>query len=236
MSRLVCRKCWTWYSDRETSCPRCRAPLVAVDAASSPGPAEPVALAAPTVPMAPVPQPTASRAALLGPRFFVAAAAIVAAVAIALLTLSPGTTSADGAFSVKIPSGWHQNTDFVLPVGEKPVMTLVGQVTDGVQAHIIISNSRGLFVRLSDIDKEWRTVLGSQAPGLTAGFSALTPTTIGGSDALVTESHPSGAGLEFIIVDHANHTYVIGFSAASSQFVHLRNSDLASLLASWHWN
>ncbi len=237
MSRLVCRKCWTWYSDRETSCPRCRTPLVAVDAApDSQASALPVAPSAPAAPLAPAQPPTESRPVLLRPRFFVAAVAIVAVVAIAVLTLAPGTTSADKAFSVKIPSGWHQNTDFVLPGGEKPVMALVGQVTDGIQAHIIITNSNGRFVRLSDVDQQWATVLGSQSYGLTAGFSALTPTTIGGSDAVVTTYHAAGADIEFIIVDHANHTYLIGFSAASSQFASLRDGDFASLLASWHWN
>lgn len=188
------------------------------------------------VPLAPAQQPTASGRTLLRPRFLVVAAAIVAAVVIAVLALSPATTSADGAFSVRIPSGWAQNTTFVLPGGEKPVMTLIGQVTDGVQAHIIVSNNPGVFVRLSDVRQQWGTVLRSQAPGLAAGFSALTPTTVGGADALMMEYHPSGGGIEYIIVDHNNHTYLIGFSAASSQFVRLRDGDFASLLASWHWN
>ena len=240
MSRLVCRKCWTWYSDRETSCPRCRTPLVAVDATPDPQASAPPPLAAPAVPLAPVPQPTAAGPRLLRPRFLLAAAAIAAAVAIAVLTLSPGTTSADGAFSVKIPSGWHQSTTFVLPSGEKPAMALAGQVTDGIQAHIIISNSNGRFFRLSELDQVWPLVMAGQTPGLPAGFSPLRPTSVGGSDALMTE-YPSGAstpggGLEYIIVDHANHTYVISFSAASSQFVHLRDGDFAGLLASWHWN
>ena len=239
MSRLVCRKCWTWYSDRETSCPRCRTPLVAVDATPDPQASAPPAASA--APLAPVQQPTASRAALLRPRFFIAAAAIVAAVVIAVLTLSPPTTSTDGSFSVKIPSGWHQITTFVLSGGEKPVITLYGQVSDGVQAHIIISNSNGRFFRLSDVDSLWPLVMGGQTPDLPAGFSPLRPTSVGGSDARMTEYHASGAGtsgagMEYIIVDHTNHTYVIGFSAASSQFVHLRDGDFASLIASWKWN
>lgn len=195
-----------------------------------------MALAASAVPVAPVQQPTASGRALLPPRFLVAAAAIVAVVVIAVLTLAPATTSADGAFSVKIPSGWHQKTDFVLPGGEKPVMTLYGEVTNGVQAHIIVTNNHGDYVLLSKVDQVWPTVLASQVPGLPARFSPLTSRSVDGTDALVTEYRSSQVGFVFIIVDHNNHTYLIGFSSADSQFNRLRDGDFASLLASWKWN
>src|SRR5207302_7454830 len=138
---------------------------------------------APTAGLLPVPAsaPPAGRGWALRLRLLLVVAIIVIAAVIAVLTLAPATTSADGAFSVRVPSGWHHKTDFVLPGGETPVLTLYGQVTDGVQAHIIVTNNHGNYIPLSQIEQVWPSVLASQLAGLPAGFSPLTATTVGGA-------------------------------------------------------
>ena len=242
MSRLVCRKCWAWYSDRETSCPRCRTPLVAVDTAPEPQAATPpVAPEDPTAPTAgllPVPAsaPPAGRGWALRLRLLLVVAIIVIAAVIAVLTLAPATTSADGAFSVRVPSGWNHKTDFVLPGGETPVLTLYGQVTDGIQAHIIVTNNHTDYIPLSQIEQVWPSIVARQVAGLPAGFTPLTTRMVGGTNGLSTEYRSSQVGFVFIIVDHANHTYLISYSAAASQFNRLRDGDFAGVINSWHWN
>lgn len=64
----------------------------------------------------------------------------------------------------------------------------------------------------------------------------MTPATIAGSAALVTDCRTPAVSVEVITVNHGNHTDVIAFSAASSEFDHLRDGSLHSVLDSWHWN
>lgn len=66
-------------------------------------------------------------------------------------------------------------------------------------------------------------------------FSPVTPTTIAGSAALVTECRTPTVSIEFITVNHGSHTDMIGFSAASSQFDHLHDASLYALLDSLRW-
>ena len=181
-------------------------------------------------------QPPPARGLALRPVLLLAAAVILLAAGVAVLTLAPATTSADGAFSVKVPSGWHHKTDFVFPDGETPVLTLYGDVTDDVQAHIIVTNNHGNYIPLSQIDHVWPSVVASQIPSLPAGLNPLTTRSVGGLDARATEYRSKQVGFVFIIVDHANHTYLIAYSAAASQFNRLRDGDFASLIDSWHWN
>jgi hypothetical protein len=59
--------------------------------------------------------------------------------------------------------------------------------------------------------------------------------TIAGSAALITQCRTSKFSVEFITVNNGNRTYMISFSAASTQFDHLRNTSLQAVLDSWRW-
>lgn len=232
MGRAVCRKCWTWHGSGATVCPRCGAPL---QSGATPLP-EPVA--APAGPVAPQPvAPSATTVpAITGPAgssrhagWFaaIAAAVVVLGVVASVLVLhwSAKAVSADGAFTVQVPSGWERFTATPLPEGTattSELMALRGPISDGVQAHLVVTVG---------LDHE-TCGLALSAPHVTG----TTRTTVAGSAALVTDCRTSTVSAELITVNHGSRTYTIAFTCASSQFAQLRDGALHDLLASWRWN
>jgi hypothetical protein len=174
----------------------------------------------------------------------IAVGAVVLGVVALLLILqwSARAVSADGGFSVQIPSGWQRYTGADLPDGpptKNDLMVLLGPTADGIQSHVFIYHRQTGFVDLAQLDRTWTAGLDQATchfAGAVGHFSRMTETTIGGSAALVTECRTPTVSVEFITVDHGNHTDMIGFSAASSQFDHLRDASLQALLDSWRWN
>jgi len=163
-------------------------------------------------------------------------------VVLLVLQSSARAVSTDGSFSAQIPGGWVRHTGPDLPDGpptKDDLMVLLGPISDGVQAHVFIYNRQPGFVDLGQLDRTWTAGLDQATcrfSGAVGHFSRMTPTTIGGSAALVTECRTPTVSVELITVNHANRTDMIGFSSASSQFAQLRDGALHDLLASWRWN
>jgi hypothetical protein len=248
MGRAVCRKCWTWHGSGATVCPRCGAPLGSGNEPAVIGLASPPAATVPSQPGTPIAVPTAQRAtrrAIWGlPRWGLVAiaAALVVGAGAGLLVLqwSSRAVSNDGTFSVQAPSGWERFTGTALPDGttmKDQLLVLLGPSSDGVQARVSIYPRQAGFVDLGQLARTWR---GDQATcsfsGAVGHFSTMTRATIAGSPALVTECRTPTISVEFITLNHANHTVMIGFSAASSQFDQLRDGALKAVLDSWRWN
>jgi hypothetical protein len=174
----------------------------------------------------------------------IAAVAVVLGVVAILLVLqwSARAVSADGAFSVQTPSGWVRYTGTDLPDGpptNKDLMVLLGPIADGIQAHVFIYHREAGFVDLGQLDRTWTAGLDQATchfSGAVGHFSRMTSTTIAGSAALVTECRTPTVSVEFITVNHGNHTDMIAFTAASSQFDRLHDTSLQALLDSWRWN
>jgi hypothetical protein len=207
--------------------------------------------------MAPQPGPpaaippalTASAASPVTPgkprRWRVAAIATGVLVAGAVATLlvlqwSARAVSTDGTFSVQVPSGWVRYTGADLPDGpptKNDLMVLLGPTANGMQAHVFIYPRQAGFIDLGQLARTWR---GDQATcqfsGALSHFGPMTRTTVAGSAALATECRTPTISVEIITVDHGGHTDLIGFSAASSQFDHLRDTSLRTLIDSWRWN
>jgi len=252
MSRARCRKCWTWHGSGVTVCPRCGAPVL-----TGSGFVLPDGGSNPAVTIPPTPQPGATPTAPLAARGksitggpsrwrlgLIAAVAVVLGVVALLLILqwSARAVSSDSTFSVQTPSGWQRYTGADLPDGPPTtddLMVLLGPTADGIQAHVFIYNRRAGLADLAQLDRAWTAGLDQATchfSGAVGQFSRMTPTTIAGSAALVTECRTPTVSVEFITVNHGNHTDMIGFSAASSQFDHLRDVSLQALLDSWRWN
>src|ERR1700724_341097 len=90
-------------------------------------------------------------------------------------------------------------------------------------------------VYLGELVWTWSAVLHQATcrfSGAVGHFSQMTPTTIAGSAALVTGCRTPTVTVEFITVNHGNHTDMIGFTAASRQFDRLRDTSLQALLDS----
>jgi hypothetical protein len=118
-------------------------------------------------------------------------------------------------------------------------MVLLGPTADGIQAHVFIYHRQAGFVDLGQLDRTWTAGLDQATchfSGAVGHFSAMTSTTITASAALVTECRTPTVSVEFITVNHGNHTDMIAFSAASSQFDRLRDTSVQALLDSWRWN
>ena len=250
MSRSVCRKCWTWHGSGATLCPRCGAPLVPGTAPKTSAAVNPLAAAVASQP-ATTPTATAAATARSTPagaaRWRLGAIAAVAVVlgAIAILLIlqwSARAESADGTFSVQMSSGWVRYTGTDLPDGpptKNDLMVLLGPTADGIQAHVFIYHRQAGFVDLRELDRTWTADLDQATcrfPGAVGHFSHMTSTTIAGSAALVTECRTPTVSVEFITVNHGNHTDMIGFTAASSQFDRVHDTSLQALLESWRWN
>jgi hypothetical protein len=212
------------------------------------GLASPSAATLPSQPVTPIAVPTAqpaTRRATSGLRrwrLVAIAAALVVGTGAALLLLqgSSRAVSSDGTFSVQAPSGWERFAGTALPDGttmKDQLLVLLGPISDGVQAHVSIYPRRAGFVDLGELARTWR---GDQATctfsGAVAHFSVMTRTTIAGSPALVAECRTPTISVEFITVNHANHTDMIDLSAASRQFDQLRDGALKAVLDSWRWN
>ena len=208
-------------------------------ASVTPQPAQPGA-AAPAVTMGRITSSGAARWRLGA----IAAVAVVLGVVAVLLLLqwSARAVSADGTFSVQTPGGWTRYTGTDLPDGpptKNDLMVLLGPTAERIQAHVFIYRNQAGFVDLGQLERSWtagrdQTICGFS--GAVGHFSPMSPTTIGGSAALVTECRTPTISVEFVTVNHGNHTDMIGFSAASSQFDRLRDTSLHALLDSWRWN
>src|SRR6202521_4153811 len=245
MSRSVCRKCWTWHGSGATLFPRCGAPLVsgtatepAASFASQPAQPDPT-----LTPATDTRRSTSAGAARWGMGAIAAVAMVLGVVAILLiLQWSARAESADGTFSVQTPSGWVRYTGTDLPDGpptKNDLMVLLGPTADGVQAHLFIYRRQAGFADLGELDRTWTAGLDQATcrfSGAVGHFSQMTPTTIADSAALVTECRTPAVSVEFITVNHGNHTDMIGFTAASSQFDRLHDTSLQALLDSWRWN
>jgi hypothetical protein len=174
----------------------------------------------------------------------IAAIGAVLGVIAMVLFLQPSAraVSADGAFSVQTPSGWRQYTGADLPDGpptKNDLMVLIGPTADGIQAHLFIYHRQAGFVDLAQLDRSWTAGLDQATcrfSGAVGHFSRMTPATIAGSAALVTECRTPTVSVEFITLNHANQTDMIGFTAASGQFDRLRDTSLRVVLDSWGWN
>jgi hypothetical protein len=250
MSRSVCRKCWTWHGSGATLCPRCGAPLVSGSAPETSGAFNPPAAlvasqpaATPSAPAAATGRSTSAGAARWQLGAVAAVAVVVGAVGILLiLQWSARAESADGTFSVQTPSGWVRYNGTDLPDGpptKNDLMVLLGPTADGVQAHLFIYRRQAGFADLGELDRTWTAGLDQATcrfSGAVGHFSQMTPTTIADSAALVTECRTPAVSVEFITVNHGNHTDMIGFTAASSQFDRLHDTSLQALLDSWRWN
>lgn len=196
-------------------------------------------MAAPAGPVAPQPVPPAATTvpAITGPAVSsrragwvfaaIAAAVVVLGVVASVLVLrwSAQAVSADGAFTVQVPSGWERFTGTSLPdatTTKNELMALRGPISDGVQAHLVVTVG---------LDHE------TCGLALTATHvTGTTRTTVAGSAALVTDCRTSTMSAELITVNHGNRTYTIAFTCASSQFAQLRDGALHDLIASWRWN
>ena len=250
MSRSVCRKCWTWHGSGATLCPRCGAPLVPGTAPETSGAVNPLAPviasqpgATPTAAAAATARSTSAGAARWRLGAIGAVAVVLGAVAILLiLQWSARAESADGTFSVQTPSGWVRYTGTDLPDGpptKNDLLVLLGPTADGIQAHVFIYHRQAGFVDLGQLAQTWTAGLDQATchfSGAVGHFSQMTPTKIAGSAALVTECRTPTVSVEFITVNHGNHTDMIGFTAASSQFDRLHDTSLQALLDSWRWN
>ena len=109
----------------------------------------------------------------------------------------------------------------------------------GIQAHGFIYHHQAGFVDLGQLDRTWTAGLDQATchfSGAVGRFSPMTPTTVAGSRALVTECRTPTVSVQFITVNHGNHTDTIAFTGASSQFDQLRDGSLQALLDSWRWN
>jgi hypothetical protein len=150
--------------------------------------------------------------------------------------------STDGSFAVQVPSGWQRYTGTALPDGtslKDQLLVLLGPTTDGVQAHVFIYPRQPGYVDLGQLDRSWSAGLDQATchfSGAVGHFSRMRPGTVGGFPALVTDCRTPTVSVEFITVNHANRTYMIGFSAASTQFAQQRDGPLHDLLASWQWH
>jgi hypothetical protein len=253
VSRVVCRKCWTWHGSGATVCPRCGAPVGSGNEAE-PGDVEnPSPTPVVAQPIGGGSTPTAAKRVVSRSRSGVASRRRLGAIAVVALVLaavglvlilqrSARVASADGTFSVQPPSGWARYTGADLPDGpptKNDLLVLVGPTADGVPAHLFIYHRQAGFIELAQLDRMWTADL-DQATCRFAGsvghFSRMAPTTIAGSAALVTECRTPTISVEVITVNHGNHTDMLAFSAASSQFDHLRDRSLQGMLDSWHWN
>jgi hypothetical protein len=197
----------------------------------------------PTAPAAANRRSTSAGAARWRLGAIAAVAAVLGVVAIVLiLQQSARAVSADGAFSVLPPSGWRQYTGADLPDGpptKNDLMVLLGPTADGIQAHLFIYHRQAGFIDLGQLDRTWTAGLDQATcrfSGAVGHFSRMMPTTIAGSTALVTECRTPTVSVEFITLNHANQTDMIGFTAASSQFDRLRDTSVRALLGSWRWN
>src|SRR5207244_12646710 len=111
-----------------------------------------------------------------------------------------------------------------------------GHATDGIHAHIIVTDNHTDYIPLSQTRRVWPSIVARHVAGLPAGLTPQTTRRVGGTNALSTEYRSSQVGFVFIIVDHANHTYLISYSAAASRFNRLSDGDFAGVINSWHWN
>jgi hypothetical protein len=168
---------------------------------------------------------------------------VLGVVAILLvLQWSAQAASADGSFTVRVPSGWERFTGTSLPDGtttKNELMVLLGPTRDGVQAHVFIYPHQAGYVDLGQLDRSWSAGLDQATchfSGAVGHFSRMRPSTVGGAPALLTDCRTPAVSVEFITVNRANRTYMIGFSAASSQFAQQRDGSLHDVLASWQWH
>jgi hypothetical protein len=252
VSRAVCRTCWTWYGNGETVCPKCRTRLVGADVragagvdAGAPTPIveiPPAGLVQPTVD-APFPGPAQPNSSLSGWQWWLIGRAALAAVVVATAMVSGlfvtgvfgPVKSSDGAFSVRVPTGWAVGQAPAAGSG-KPVLALARlETTAGVESHFIVEDF-GQFVPLRTFEESWQLFIESGQSPVAGNFGPLTRTTVAGAPALTADYQGSKYGGQLMFVDYGSKTYLIEMSSDPSEFAKLRDSDYAAILSSWQWH
>jgi hypothetical protein len=232
LSRAVCRNCWTWYSKGETACPNCHVALTAADAGAEPPPP-------PTAIQPPAAAPLATPAGPSRQRINWLQSAIAGILLIGLIVggvllagaLGPAKSS-DGAFSVKVPTGWA--------VAHGPaagtVLALAGlRKTAGIEPHFIVGDP-GQFVPLAELEGSWQTYAESGQFPIAGTLGSIKRMTLAGTLALTADFQGSTVAGELIFVDYGSKTYIIEMSSDIIEFPRLRKSDLAAILSSWEWH
>ena len=133
----------------------------------------------------------------------------------------------DHSFLVIAPLGWTQSLAAVATDDATPLLRLSGPAADGLQAHVVVDRARASLPEQFD-------QLVTSVPGPVRCESPVTPTVVGGADALVTDCKTPDVSLEVVYITRDTHHYVPVLSGAESQFDRLRD-DFRSMLGSWSW-
>jgi hypothetical protein len=140
--------------------------------------------------------------------------------------------ASDGAFSVKVPTGWA--------VAHGPaagtVLALAGlRRTNEVEPHFIVGDT-GQFVPLAELEGSWQTFAESGQFPIAGTLGSVTRTTVAGTSALAADFQGSTVAGQLIFVDYGSKTYLIEMSSDVTEFPKLRDTDFASILSSWEWH
>lgn len=250
MNRAVCRNCWTWYSKGETACPNCHIALTSADIGAAafgsdtapPAVAPPPALPQPTAD-APFPAPVQSESAPLTPLqlWLIGRAALAAVLVISsivgglfLTGVFGPVKSSDGAFSVKVPSGWAVAKVSGAKDRQEVLALARLEQTNGVESHFVVTDP-GQFFPLADLETAWQPYVESGKFPIAGTVGSIRRTTVAGTSALTADFQGSRIGGQILFLDYGGKTYVIEMSSDPTEFGSLRDSDFAAILSSWQW-
>ena len=102
--------------------------------------------------------------------------------------------------------------------------------------HFAVIEYLGGYAPVSDLESVWPTMVSFHAAGLSGEPGPYSTITVDGSPGIIAEGELSGGPIEFLVVDHANHTYVVMFTGSVDGFAQMLSRGFDPILASWHWN
>jgi hypothetical protein len=242
VSQAVCRNCWTWYTHGETVCPQCRVPLMVADegvpAFTAGGYTAPAQSSTPTVPgmAAPItPGMTVPASGFNWMRLLpiggIAAILVIGIAVLASLNLGGPAVASDGSFSVKA-SGWHPTT-FSFIDGRRVVLALE-TLKNGGKAEFAVADF-GQQIPLNQIAANWDQVVAAGNINQLGRLGSLSDTTVGGAPGLKVDIQGTQWSGQLMFIDYGNTTYIVALVSTPGQFEQFRDSDFATIMASWQW-
>lgn len=143
--------------------------------------------------------------------------------------------SSDGAFSVRVPTGWAVGQAPAAGSGKSVLALARLKTTAGVESHFIVADT-GQFLPLAKIEEAWQPYVESGKFPIAGTLGSVTRTTVAGATALTVDFQGSKYAGELLFVDYGSKTYIIEMSSDPSEFPQLRDSDFAAILSSWQWH
>ena len=161
----------------------------------------------------------------------IAAVLVIGFAVVASLNLGGPAVASDGSFSVKAP-GWHPTT-FSFIDGRRVVLALETSKNGG-KAEFAVADF-GQQVPLDRIAANWDQVVASGNLNHLGHLGSLSSTTVGGAPALIVDIEGTKWSGQLAFVDYGGTTYIVALVSTPGQFAKFRDTDFASMLASWQW-